>query len=95
MREAYVWIIVALLAGIIIGTVGTVYMSNPIPNPDVMQIKDVSRQYTMQWNGQNTTLTLVFSNGNSTALPVVTGQQFACNASTRLYLGDRLIFQFP
>ncbi len=95
MREAYIWIAVAFLAGIIVGTVATVYQANPIPNPDVMQVNGISRQYTMQWNGANTTLTMVFRDGNSTTLPVTTGQQFVCNASTRLFEGDRLIFQFP
>jgi hypothetical protein len=95
MREAYVWIAVAFLTGIIIGTVATAYMTNPMPNPNVMQVNSISRQYTLQWNGQNTTLTLMFRDGNSTTLPVVTGQEFVCNASTKLYLGDRLLFQLP
>ncbi len=95
MREAYIWIVVALLSGIIIGTVATSYMTVPLPNPNVMQVNHISKEYTMQWNGQNVTLTLVFRDGNSTQLPVVTGQEFICNASTKLYYGDRLLFQFP
>jgi hypothetical protein len=95
MREAYVWIAVAFLSGIIIGTVATALMTVPMTNPDVMQVNSISREYTLQWNGQNTTLTMVFRDGNSTTLPVVTGQQFICNASTKLYLGERLLYQLP
>jgi hypothetical protein len=95
MRDAYVWIIVAFLVGTIVGTVATVYQSNPLTNPDVMQVNGINRQYTMQWNGENTTLTLVYRDGNMTTLPIVTGQQFTCNASTRLFEGDRLVYQFP
>ncbi|MCW3982484.1 MAG: hypothetical protein NWE96_00635 [Candidatus Bathyarchaeota archaeon] len=95
MREAYIWIAVAFLAGIIVGTVATAYQANPNPNPKVMEVDHIQRLYTMQWNGQNTTLTLVFRDGNMTTLPVVTGQQFVCNGSSKLYEGDKLLFQFP
>jgi len=95
MREAYIWITVAFLTGILVGTFATVYMTAPLTNPDVMQVNNINKTYTMQWNAQNTTLTLVFRDGNSTDFDVVTGQTFVCNASSKLFLGDRLLYQFP
>jgi len=95
MREAYIWITVAFLTGILVGTFATAYMTAPLTNPDVMQVNNITKNYTMQWNAQNTTLTLVFRDGNSTDFDVVTGQTFVCNASSKLFLGDRLLYQFP
>lgn len=95
MREAYIWVIAALLTGIIIGTVAGAYMTVPLTNPNVMQVNNITKTYAMQWNAQNTTLTLVFRDGNSTDFDVVTGQTFVCNASSKLFLGDKLLYQFP
>jgi hypothetical protein len=89
------WITVAFLTGIIVGIAVTAYQANPNPNPKVMEIDRIQRLYTVQWNGQNTTLTLVYRDGNMTILPVIAGQQFNCNGSTRLFEGDRLLYQFP
>ena len=95
MREAYIWIAVTFLTGIIIGAVAAAYMTAPLTNPNVMQVNEIAKTYTMQWNAQNTTLTLVFRDGNSTDFNVYTGQTFVCNASSKLFLGNRLLYQFP
>ena len=95
MRELYMWIISAFLAGIIVGTVAAAYVTEPVPNPSVMQVNKITKTYTMQWNAQNTTLTLVMRDGNSTNFDVYTGQTFVCNGSSKLFLGERLLCQFP
>ena len=95
MREAYIWIAVVFLTGIIVGAVAATYMTAPLTNPNVMQVNSITKTYTMQWNAQNTTLTLVLRDGNSTDFDVVTGQTFVCNTSSKLLLGDRLLYQFP
>jgi hypothetical protein len=60
----------------------------------IVSIMSEEKTYVLQWNGENTTLTLVMENGN-TSIPILNGQQFACNGSTSIYVDNKLVFQVP
>ncbi|MDR0372330.1 MAG: hypothetical protein LBI79_02020 [Nitrososphaerota archaeon] len=94
MKNIYLAIIVALLAGLLVGLCCGVTSFQPRPNPEVMEIVNIQRIYTMQWNEADTTLTFVGRNG-TTVLYLTTGQWFTCNGTTSIYENDRLIFQLP
>jgi hypothetical protein len=95
MRDAYIAIVIALLAGLLIGACSTAWMMNPIPNKDTLQIVSQQKIYSMQWTGGNTTLTMVGLNGN-VSIPITTGQIFTCNGSSTIYDGaNRWIFRLP
>jgi hypothetical protein len=64
------------------------------PNQSVVSIIRTEKAYVLQWNGEDTTLTLVTANGNM-SISISNGQQFVCNGSTSLYVDNKLIFQVP
>ena len=63
-------------------------------NESVVSIIRTEKAYVLEWNGEDTTLTLVTANGNM-SIPVTNDQQFACNGSTSLYVDNKLVFQVP
>jgi hypothetical protein len=60
----------------------------------IVSVVKMEKAYLLQWNGENTTLTLVTPNGNR-SIPISNGQQFACNGSTSIYVDNKLVFYLP
>ena len=74
-----------------------IYAANPVymqVNPEIQEVSHKGQTYTMQWDGGNATITLV-TPAKTTTMNVINQQQFVCNGTTNIYLGNRLIFKLP
>ena len=90
-------ILLLVLLGLAILEFVVIYATNPVymqVNPEIQEVSHRAQAYTMQWDGGNATIRLVTPT-NTTTLNVVNQQQFVCNGTTNIYLGNRLIFKLP